>query len=85
LLAVIWSVVAVSFTLFGGWKLGFTISYVLFFALSTIYFVPLKSKPSIFSYFCGAAALTVSVVFTIYNNEALIFFGFLSIIVLTAI
>lgn len=85
ILTVIWSVIAVSFTLFGGWKLGFTISYVLFFVLSTTYFEPVKSKASFFTYFCGAAALAISCVSTFHDDEFIIFGSFLSVVTLTAL
>ena len=85
ILTVIWSGIAVSFTLFGGLKLGFTISYVLFFVLSTTYFEPVKSKASFFTYFCGAAALAISCVSTFHDDEFIIFGSFLSVVTLTAL
>ncbi|MEG0664685.1 MAG: hypothetical protein RR483_06270, partial [Clostridia bacterium] len=85
ILTIVSSFITISMGLFGGFKLGFTISVISFFVLSTAYLIKQKNKVSIFSLSCGFIALVASGVFAIYTDKEINFFLFCFIIFLCAI
>ncbi|MBQ2676965.1 MAG: DUF4173 domain-containing protein [Clostridia bacterium] len=80
----VFSVLAVSFTLWGGFSLGFSISYLLFFIISTVYLYPAK-KIDVFSMFCGFLSLAASAIFGIYRDSAINFWLFVGMVICTAV
>lgn len=62
------SVMMVDFIMLHGLNLGFTISFVLLFLVSTVYLFKKENKPSVFSLSCGVLSLAGSVTFTIYHD-----------------
>ncbi len=62
------SVIMVDFVMLHGLNLGFTISFVLMFIISTAYLIKKENKPSLFSLSCGVLSLAGSVTFTLYHD-----------------
>ena len=60
---------AVDFSLFHGFSLGFTISYAVIFAISTAFIYEKKASGKAFSIVCGALSLILSVGNTLFNNS----------------
>ena len=89
ILTLISSVFVISLSLFGGFNLGFTVSFFVLFLLTALYMVKSKLRIKAFPIFCGSAALTLSSVFGIFHDSlinTLLFFavfalygGFLSL------
>ena len=81
----IFSIMAVNFSIFYNFSLGFTISYVVIFLLSLFYLKSKELKFTPFSCFCAISALAISLTFSIYSNGFVLFFAFIALFVLTAI
>ncbi len=81
-ITIIVSVLFVSLSLFGGFKLGFTVSYVLLFMLTAAYMLKSEIKLTPFPVFCGAVSLALSVVFTLYCDALINFLLFFAIFLL---
>ncbi len=62
------AVIFVSLALFGGFHLGYTVSFVLLFVLFNLYLVKGQKKYTPFSVLCGVASVLLSVVFSIYDE-----------------
>ncbi|MBR0412716.1 MAG: DUF4173 domain-containing protein [Eubacterium sp.] len=62
------SFLMLDFGLFKGVKLGFTIAYLVLFAITTAYLWKRSAKKSLFSLSCGALSVAGSVTFTLYDN-----------------
>ena len=78
LLTLVCSVIFVSLSLFGGFNLGFTVSFFVLFLLTALYMVKSEIHINPFPLFCGGAALTLSAVFGIFNDSlinTLLFFA----------
>lgn len=58
----------IDFALFNGFHLGFTISYIVLFIVSSIYLYKKANRVSLFSLCCGALSVAASVTFTLYND-----------------
>ncbi len=65
------SVLFADWSVFGGFNAGFTVSFILLFALTAVYILKLKKSFGAFSVFCGLSSAAFSVIFFIYNNSAL--------------
>lgn len=77
-LTLVCSVIFVSLSLFGGFNLGFTVSFFVLFLLTALYMAKSKIHIKPFPLFCGGAALTLSAVFGIFNDSlinTLLFFA----------
>ena len=59
----------VDFAICSGFGLGFTISYYLIFAFSTLYLWKKGEKKDLFSLACGALSCVGAVTFTLYCND----------------
>ena len=78
ILTLISSVFVISLSLFGGFNLGFTVSFFALFLLTVLYMVKSKLRIKAFPIFCGSAALILSAVFGIFNDSlinTLLFFA----------
>lgn len=64
------SILFVDWSAFGGFNAGFTVSFIMLFALTAAYFIRLKKSFGAFSVFCGFSSVAFSVIFLIYNNRA---------------
>lgn len=62
------SFIIVDFSLFHGFNLGATISFVSLFVVTTLFLFNKKAKPSVFSLICGVLSLAGAVTFTIFND-----------------
>lgn len=67
----------ISLGLWGGFALGFTISYIVFFVVSSVY---LFKKFNLFSFICGLMSVAGSITFALYDDEFVGFFMFLLIV-----
>lgn len=68
----------VSLSLFGGFNIGFTVSYFALFLLTVLYMVKSEINIKPFSLFCGAVSLILSVVFAVFDDSlinTLLFFA----------
>ena len=61
--------IAVDFTVYHGFALGFTISYALIFAITTAFIYKKDAKNKAFSIICGALSLVLSVGNTLFDNS----------------
>ena len=84
LIAIFLSAFLSLFTLGGGFKLGFTISYLLFLVLSTVYLLPLK-KVRPYSAACGVLAAASSLLFSLFADPLIHAFAFCAMALLTAV
>lgn len=78
LLTLVCSIFFVSLSLFGGFNLGFTVSYFILFLLTVLYMVKSEIHIKPFALFCGAASLMLSAVFAFFNDSlinTLLFFA----------
>ena len=73
-LSLVVSVLGVSLTLWGGFKLGYTISLILLFVLCTVYLVDKNTKIKLYAAACAVLSLLGSVVFSLSLNGAVNFF-----------
>ncbi len=62
------SLILVDFGLFHGFHLGFTIAYLLIFAVSSVYLWNKEKTPSVFSLLCGGISVVGSITFALYCN-----------------
>ncbi|MDE5964671.1 MAG: hypothetical protein K2G65_04630, partial [Eubacterium sp.] len=62
------SMMMVDFVMFHGFNLGFTISFVLMFIVSTAYLFKKENKVSLFSVISGILSLAGSITFTLYHD-----------------
>ena len=62
------SVLFVSFSLFGGFAAGFTVSYALLFLLTALYMKGSLKHLSPFPLFCGAASVLLSGVYAVFDD-----------------
>lgn len=62
------SYLLIAMGLFGGFKLGFTISYIVLFLVSTAYTVGRGNRPGVFSVLCGLLSLAGSVTFALFDD-----------------
>lgn len=84
LLTVVFSAIMVIFTLGGGFKLGFTVSHLVFMGLATVYLMPPKAlRP--FPLACGLLAIILSFLFTLYPDPLLHFIAFFVIAILSIV
>ena len=83
ILSFVISIAAVALTFWGGFKIGFTVSYVAIFALLTMILFDKKLKP--FGTLCGVLALALSGVFAFSFNGLVNFFIVVEMFVLSAI
>ena len=77
-LTLVCSVFFISLSLFGGFNLGFTVSYFILFLLTVLYMVKSEIHIKPFPIFCGASALILSAVFGIFSDSlinTLLFFA----------
>ena len=83
-LAVVLSFIGLTLTLWGGFHVGFTVSYVLLFALMTAHLKSRENKPTVFAIVCGVLSLALSGVFALINDFSIRFFSFACVYVLGA-
>lgn len=76
---------AVDFIFYGGFKLGFTISVFVFYALTVAYLLPTKVKIKPYWAMCGVFALAASVIFALWGDSLVGLVLFIAIILLTAL
>lgn len=62
------SMIMVDFVMFHGFNLGFTISFVLLFIVTTAYLFKKENKVSLFSIISGILSLAGSITFTLYHD-----------------
>ncbi len=84
LLVAVFSVITVDFSLFAGFRLGFSISTLLMTVLAVVYLAISKIRVTPFSLFCLAAAVGGAASFAVYADDFLKFWMFLAIIFLLA-
>ena len=60
--------ILIDFAIMKGFHLGFTISYLIIFVISTLYVFNKESKPSVFTTLCGALSLVAAVPLSLYYN-----------------
>lgn len=78
ILTLVSSVFFVSLSLFGGFNIGFTLSYFALFSLTVLYMVKSEIHIKPFSLFCGVASLMLSAVFAVFDDSlinTLLFFA----------
>lgn len=78
LLTLVSSVFFVSLSLFGGFNIGFSLSYFALFLLTVLYMVKSEIHIKPFALFCGAASLMLSAVFAVFDDSlinTLLFFA----------
>lgn len=61
--------IVIDFAAFGGMALGFTISYILLFAVSLVYIIKKEQKPTAFSIICGVLSVIGSLTFTLFTGN----------------
>ncbi len=71
--------------LFGGFRIGYTVSSVLLFAVVTAYLWGNKTKITFFSLLCGILALASPAIFFITSNGSVRFWGFVANLLLSAV
>lgn len=72
------AVLFVSLSLFGGFNIGFTVSYFALFLLTVLYMLKSEINIKPFSLFCGAVSLILSAVFAVFDDSlinTLLFFA----------
>lgn len=84
-LALIVGVLSVSLSLWGEFMIGFTVSYVLFFAVMTAYLARRPEKVRLFPLLCAVLALAGSAVFALTDCTDVNFFLLLMMFALTAV
>ncbi len=84
-LSTVASIISVALTLWGGFKSGFTISYVIVFALLSVYLYSKDIKPTLFASSCGILALIASGVYAYSLNAPVGFFLFICMFFLSGI
>lgn len=82
-LSIALSIVGVALTFWGGFKSGFTITYVLLFILLTIYFY--RGKLTVYGTICGALALLSAGVYTYTADGTVNFFLLVVLFALSAV
>lgn len=85
MLFLISSVLMSFFGVFGGFALGFTLSYLVLFALIVSYLGKENFQPKLYPLTCGVLSVVASVVFSIYRDSLVNFVLFFSIIGLLSI
>ena len=81
ILGLIVCIAAVPFTLWGGFKSGFTVSYAAVFVLFTAYLVQKGARPGFYGTIAGVLSLLGSSVFAYSSNGAVNFFLFLLVFI----
>lgn len=79
------TVIFIRFSFFGGFNLGFTVSYIIFFIVPLVYLKKKGQTMPLFPLLCGAFALLLSVPFTLYCDEPIKLISFAAIALLTAL
>ncbi|MBQ5840730.1 MAG: DUF4173 domain-containing protein [Clostridia bacterium] len=77
------SVVGVYLSLFGGFRLGFVLSYVAILACGGIYLSSRTERPTPYALFCISAAVASTGIFLWHNDGVMKFFSFCGILLLT--
>lgn len=85
LLTFLASVIFIRFSFFGGFNLGFTVSYFILLATATAYLKKKGESISLFPLLCGIFALLLSVPFMLYCDSMIRFVSFVAIALLTAL
>ena len=84
LLTMVYSAFMMVFTIGGWFKLGFTISYIVFMILANVYLMPPKAlRP--FPILCGLMAIVLSLLFALYPDPLLHLIALFVIVVLSAV
>lgn len=63
----------VCFGIFGGFHLGFTIAYIVLFAITTAYLCNKEAKPKLFPIICGVLSVAGSVTFALFSDSLINF------------
>ncbi len=84
-LAVLATVVFVIFTLWGGFKIGFSGSYILFFSVMTAYFYNKETNVSFFGGVAGILSLIASLVYGVSTSGSVNFYLFIVMFLLGGI
>lgn len=74
-----------SLSIWGGFRMGYTITSLVTFVVFTIYLFNKENKKKVFPIICGLLSLVVSVSFTITSNGSVRFWSFVVVIALAAI
>ncbi len=85
LLTFLATVIFIRFSFFGGFNLGFTVSYIILFAVTLLYLKKKGKGLPLFPLLCGIFALLLSVPFTLYCDGPIKFISFVAITLLTAL
>ena len=85
LLTLVTAFIISDFAIIGGFHSGFTVAYVLMFAVSAVYFGKSGSKPAPFAVLCGAFSLAGSVIFSLHSDPTVNFLWVVGIILLYGI
>lgn len=85
LLTFLASLIFIRFSFFGGFNLGFTLSYFVLLATAAAYLIKKGKRLSLFSLLCGIFALLLSAPFTLYSDGLIKFVSFAAIALLTAL
>ena len=74
--------VFIDFAVFHGFNFGFTLSFIVIFAVFTAYLYNSKTRPSLFSFLCGLLSVAGSVTFTLSRD---IFVNFIMVFLVAAL
>ncbi len=77
------SVVSVYLSLFGGFHLGFTVSYVAILVCGGLYLHPHVGRPTLYAILCIGVAVAAAGIFMWHNDGVMKFFSFFGIVLLT--
>ncbi len=64
-----------AFGIFGGFMLGWTVSFILLFTIGNLYICKKNVKPTVFSVACAVLTVAVSCIFTVTTGSTIRFFG----------
>ncbi len=79
------SILFVRFSFFGGFNLGFTVSFFLLFSAAALYTVKRGGRVGLFPLLCGVFALALSGPFLLYTDNIIKFVSFCGIGILTVL
>ena len=79
------SIIAVILVLWGGFKIGFTISYIIFFAVMSVFLYKKENKPDAFSCTCGVLSVISSFVYGYSGNSSVNTYLFIIMFFLSAL
>lgn len=82
LLFILASVLFSVFGVFGGFRIGFTVTIILFMALITAYLRKKENKFSLFGFFSAVLSVAVAFGFTVTSDSSVRFLSFLALVLL---